>query len=298
MFDSLPPLNALRAFEAAARRLSFKNAARELHVTPGAVSQQVKLLEEHLQQRLFLRQSRGISLTEAGKTLFQPLTEALTRINDAAEKLVSQEATGLLTVSTIPSFAAKWLVPRLNRFNRQHPEIDLRLSASNNMVKFDEEDVDLGIRAGSGSYKGLFTEFLMSEEMFPVCAPALLQGEHPLHHPQDLRHHTLLHDENTANWEDWLQHHKVEGVNPLRGPILSDAAMILQLAIDGQGVAISRSVLIEDDIRAGRLVKPFALSLPQTFDYYLVCPQDNVRRPKIQAFMNWLRNEVQNIPKF
>ncbi len=288
----LPSLTALRAFEAVARNGSVKDAAAELFVTPGAVSQQVKALEGELSATLFRRESQGLRLTEQGAGLYTPLREAFATIGAAVERFREGERSGPLTVSVVPSFAAKWLVPRLGRFYEQHPTIDVRISATLQMVDFGREDVDVGIRLGMGEYPGLHSEWLLSESVFPVCSPRLLQRVHPLRQPADLAHFTLLHDEGYDDWREWLRVHGVDGVLAERGPVFNDAAMALQMAIEGQGVAMARGELVVTDLAEGRLVKPFDLPLTARHAYYVVCPPGAAERPKIAAFRAWLQDEA------
>ncbi len=286
-------LNALRAFEATARRLSFKEAARELFVTPGAVSQQVKALEEGLNVQLIRRLTRAIELTEAGHTLLAGLREPFQRISDAVESLAERDSTGPLILSVLPSFAAKWLVPRLGRFQTAHPEIDLRISATNHSVDFTREDADAAIRHGLGKYPGLRSDWLLSGELFPVCSPKLLEGPRPLKKPEDLRHHTLLHATPGNEWSLWLRAQGAEGVDAARGPHFSDDALMLEAALEGQGVAISRGPLVAGDLADGSLVRPFQLTIPEELAYYLVCPEATAGRPKIGAFRTWLLAEAE-----
>ena len=296
----LPPLNALRAFEAAARHLSFTRAAEELNVTQAAISHQVKALEERLGVRLFRRLNRALLLSEAGQGYLPPVRDALDAIAEATERLVARDGSGALTVSINPSVAAMWLVPRLMRFRAAHPEIDVRISADDRLADFARDDVDLAIRYGRGVYPGLHVVRLMTEDVFPVCSPALLGGPNPLRRPEDLRHLTLLHDdpidvasgEAMADWRMWLLAARVEGVDPVRGPAFSHSNLLLQAAIDGQGVALGRTLLVAAEIAAGRLVKPFELSLPASFAYYIVCPEATAERPKIVAFRAWLIEEA------
>lgn len=292
MVYNLPSLNGLRAFEAAARHLSFKAAAQELFVTPGAVSQQVKGLEEALGRRLFLRLSRGIQLTEAGAMLLPSLGEAFQRISDASDRITGSDIHGPLTVSVLPSFAVKWLVPRLGEFRKRHPEYDVRVSAKAHLVDFSRESVDVAIRLGAGDWAGLKSEWLMAGDLVPVCSPKLLKGRHPLKTPQDLKHHTLLHNESYREWPMWLKVNGVEGVDATRGSSFSDTGMVVQAAIEGQGVGLSRMALAEDDLRSGRLVQPFDLPVPSELAYYVVYPESRAGQPKIAAFRNWLMAEA------
>jgi LysR family glycine cleavage system transcriptional activator len=293
MSRRLPPLNGLRAFEAAARHLSFTRAADELNVTQTAISHQIRALEERLGVRLFRRLPRGLVLTEEAQIYLPPVRAAFDQIAAATARLSKEQTGGVLTVSLLPSFAARWLVPRLGRFRAAHPDIDLRISASVELVDFARDDVDVAIRRGRGDYPGLWVQRLFGESVYPVCAPALLEGPHGLKQPQDLRHHALLHDDDTSGWRLWLERAGVEGVDANRGPIFSDSGMLLQAAVDGQGVALGRSVLVSADLEAGRLVRPFAeAGMPFQFAYYVVCPHTHAERPKVVALRDWLLKEA------
>ncbi len=297
MARRLPPLNAIRAFEAAARHQSFTKAAQELFVTQAAVSHQIKALEETLGVQLFRRFNRRLVLTDAGQAYLPPLREALDGIAAATERLCTAEETGALKVSVLPSFAAKWLLPRLSRFRDRHPEIDVPVSANNALVDFSRDDVDIAIRYGYGRYPGLQVDFLMGDEIFPVCSPALRGGAHPLKDPGDLKHHTLLHDTDAVsgeseNWRGWLETAGVTGVDHTRGPGFTDSSMMLQAAIEGEGVALGRSALAGFDLEAGRLVQPFGPSLPSSFKYYVVVPPADAKRPKVRLFRDWIFEQV------
>ena len=300
MARRLPPLNALRAFEAAGRHLSFTKAAEELHVTPAAISHQVKALEDTLGVKLFRRLTRGLLLTDAGQSCLPGLGEGFDRMAAALEGLGGLEDGGVLTVSVLQSLAAKWLVPRLDRFHDAYPDIDLRVSSTIRLVDFARDDVDLAIRYGLGRWTGLQADLLRTEELFPVCSPALLEGPHPLKEPDDLRHHTLLHDESWKvvfigefpEWGTWLEAAGVRDIDPTHGPGLSPSVMVIQAAIDGQGVALGRSVLVEADLAEGRLVKPFELTIPLDYAYYVVCPENTAERPKVAAFRQWVMEEA------
>ncbi|HEX3209051.1 MAG TPA: transcriptional regulator GcvA [Geminicoccaceae bacterium] len=296
MSRRLPPLNALRAFEAAARHLSFTRAADELHVTQTAISHQIKALEERLAVRLFRRLPRGLLLTEEAQRYLPPVRDAFDQIAAATEQLGAGGSSGRLTVSVLPSFAAKWLVPRLGRFRATHPDLDLRISASSQLVDFARDDVDIAIRMGRGRYPGLRVDRLFGESMLPVCAPKLLSGAHPLRRPEDLREHVLLHDDDHTGWQLWLELSGVEGVDPTRGPIFTDSAMVVQAAAEGQGVALARRALAAGDLAAGRLVQPFEVSLPHDLAYYLVSPEATAGQPRIRAFRAWLLAEAEADP--
>lgn len=292
MSRRLPPLNALRAFEAAARHLSFTRAAEELFVTQAAISHQVKALEEHLGRKLFRRLNRALLLTDDGQAYLPSVSRAFTLINEATNNLLTKDAPGPLTVSALPSFAARWLVPRLGRFRQVRPDIDLRIDPSAELSDFAGGDVDVSIRYGRGKYPGLRADWLMTEDIFPVCSPQLVAGEHRLRDPADLEHHVLLHDDGHGDWRTWLLAASVDRVDPARGPIFTDSSMLIQAAMAGQGVALARGVLAADELAAGRLVRPFTLSLPTEYAYYLVCPKDTAEQPKIAAFRDWLLDEA------
>lgn len=297
MARRLPPLNALRAFEAAARHLSFTKAAEELHVTQAAVSHQVKQLEETLGVVLFRRLNRTILLTDAGQAYLPPLREAFDAIATATAEVTARRETGPLRVSVLPSFAAKWLLPRLPRFREAHPECDLLLSASNEVADLHREGIDAAIRFGLGPYPDLEVTPLMREHVFPVCSPRLLEGPRPLRVPEDLKHHVLLQDQvhdtpDDPGWRVWLDAAGVTGIDPARGPGYSDSALVLQAAVDGQGVALSRRSLAQDDLAAGRLIKPFGPDLVSGFSYRFVTTRAGARDPRIRAFRDWLVAQV------
>jgi LysR family glycine cleavage system transcriptional activator len=281
----------MRAFEAAARHLSFSRAADELNVTKAAISHQVKALEEDLGVPLFKRLNRALLLTEAGQTLFPSITDALGLMSAAIDRLHKRDQSGELTVSTLDSFAAIWLVPRLSRFRKAHPEIDVRISTSDDSVDFSVTDVDLAIRYGTGNWKDVHAERLMTEELYPVCAPSLLATGPPLEKPADLAHHTLLHDYGLVTWRRWLTAIGETGVDADRGPHYQHSNLVLQAAEQGDGVALARSVLAADALAKGRLVKPFDVTMPADYAYYLVCLETHLTRPKIKAFRQWMLAE-------
>jgi len=300
MTRRLPPLNALRAFEAAARHLSFKKAAEELHITPAAISQQVRGLEDHVGRPLFRRITRGLVLTEAGAAAAPLLTEGLDRLADGAARMRDVPQSRILTVSVAPSLAAKWLVPRMERFRETYPEFDVRLDATNALSSFRGDGVDVALRFGGGSYPGLHAERLIAETAFPVCSPDLLEHGPPLAVPGDLAAHTLLHiqwamDSETApNWQMWLRAAGIDTVDPSRGPRFSHDSMAVQAAIEGHGVALAVSTLVADDLAAGRLVRPFPPTINEdtAFGYHLVYPHDNATDPRVRAFHDWISAEI------
>jgi LysR family glycine cleavage system transcriptional activator len=294
----LPGLAALRVFEAAARHLSFSRAADELGVTPAAVSNQIRTLEDQMGVQLFIRTSRAVRLTGTGQILLSGVAEAFATLGRTFER-IGGEASNTLSVSTSPSFAAKWLVPRLDGFRRAHPGIDVRIDVSDNIVDLTTGEAQVGIRFGNGVYPNLRADRLFEEFVFPVCSPSLLRGPHPLRTPDDLRHHTLIHLEwqaRGATWPDWRMWLLAAGardVDASHGIHLSQYDLISQAAIAGQGVALGNTSLVGDDLAAGRLVKPFDLSLkaPAVFAYYLVAPLAIADRPLVAAFRAWVLDE-------
>ena len=288
----MPALNALKAFEAAARHESFTRAAEELFVTQGAVSHQVKALEAELGLKLFSRERQRLVITEAGRAYLLVVREAFDRIADGTERLLQRQRGGALAVSTSPNFAAKWLVHRLGRFAEANPDIDLTINASRQHVDFAREDIDVAIRHGDAGTSGLHVRRLCAEEIFPVCSPKLLSGGKPLRHPADLARLTLLHVTNRKGWSDWLEFADVKGVDPSRGPVLNEASMAIDAALDGQGVVLARTALAAWDLIGGRLVRPFTISMPAPFAYWIVCPKVNAKLPKIVAFTDWLLTQA------
>ncbi len=287
----LPPLKALRTFEAAARHLSFTRAAEELHVTQAAVSHQIKALEEHLGVKLFRRLNRSLVLTEPAQHYLPSVRRAFDVLLEATDRLLASRERATLTVSVLPSFAARWLVPRLGRLLREHDDIDIRVAPSDALVDFERDGVDVGIRYGLGRYPGLRADRLLTENIFPVCSPSLLRGPQPLREPTDLRRHVLLHTDD-ADWRTWLLAAAVEDVDPTRGPFFTDSSMLLQAAAAGHGVALARGVLAQDELAAGRLVRPFTLSLPTEYAYYVVSPASRADEPAIVTFREWLLEEA------
>lgn len=292
MVRRLPPLNALKAFEAAARHESFTKAAQELHVTQGAVSHQVKSLEAELGFRLFDRERQRLRITDAGRSYLEVVRDAFDRIASGTERLLQRQNAGALTVTTSPNFASKWLVHRLGRFAEAHPEIDLRVSASLHHVDFVREDIDVAIRHGDGRWPGLHVTRLFVEELFPVCSPTLLQGRKALRTPADLKDHTLLHLDRRDDWGKWLAAAKATGADLTRGPVFNQASMAIDAAIDGQGVALARTALAAWDLMAGRLLRPFRLALAVPYAYWFVCPKVNAELPKVSSFRGWLLAEA------
>ncbi|MEM6682412.1 MAG: transcriptional regulator GcvA [Pseudomonadota bacterium] len=298
MKRALLPLNALRVFDAAARHLSFKVAADELAVTPAAVSQQIRSLEDYLGVVLFKRQARSLTLTEEARRSLPALRAGFERFEEAVTTLQAAQASDILTVSVSPSFASKWLLPRIDGFYADRPSMEVRIQASDDLVNFAEENVDLALRYGSGHYEGLRSEKLMDEHILPVCAPTLAAGEEPINTPQDLVHHTLIHDTSydadpaTPSWPMWLKAAGAGDVVARRSLHFDLETLALDAAIAGKGVALARRVLAEPDLRSGRLVAPFEGQIAVSFGYYIVAPEPQWRQRKIADFTQWLRDEV------
>lgn len=294
----LPPLNGIRAFEAAARHESFTRAAEELYVTPAAISQQVKALEGWLDVELFQRRPRGLSLTVAGKRYQARLTDILDRLAEATEAVKSTGRTTVLTVSTTPGFAAMFLTPRLWNFTNAHPDMDIRVSVSSKPADLVRDGVDVAIRYGRGADPGLMAELLVKDSVTPVCSPQLLEGPRPLREPSDLRHHVLLHNDSPVvagyrvDWDDWLQAAGVQGIPSHRGLHFDEPNLVTQEAIAGRGVALGHLALIGEQLRAGRLVQPFELVLAGRSDYYIVYQLGADEQPKVKAFVDWLHAQV------
>lgn len=292
MANRLPPINALRAFEASARQLSFTRAAEELFVTQAAISHQIKALEDNLGIKLFMRKNRALLLTEEGQSYYLDIKDIFNALHDATERLLARGEKGAITVSMQPSFAIQWLVPRLNTFNLLHPDIDVRIKAVDQPENSLTEDVDLAIYYGRGRWRGIHAEQLHTEYLIPVCSPLLLSGKKPLNEIADLAQHTLLHDTSRRDWKRWFKHVDVRGGNVNHGPIFSHSAMVLQAAIHGQGVALAHSVLAKPDIDSGRLVCPFKEVLVSKNSYYIVCREQQLEIGKITAFREWVLQTV------
>jgi len=296
MARPLPPLNPLRAFEVAARHSSFTKAADELFVTPSAVSHQVKTLEEHLGMALFIREAKALTLTAAGRAYLPAVQEAFRVLTDATRQL-SAELAQVLRVDIPPTFAVKWLIPRLDRFVKAHPEIDIRVSTNSSPPDFARDTYDVAIRFGSGYYPDLHSEMCLAVNVFPVCSPGLLQCEHPLREPADLKHQTLLHDASTysngsnPHWSAWLKHAGALDVDASRGLSFTPSHLVIDAAIDGLGVALAKDSWVEQDLRAGRLVRPFGVALPVESAYYMVFPKHRAGDVRIATFVDWVRSE-------
>jgi LysR family glycine cleavage system transcriptional activator len=303
-----PPLNALRAFEAAARHLSFKKAAQELHVTPGAVSHQVKLLEEHLGVVLFRRLTRALELTTEAYAMLPKVREGLDALHVAVARVKAREDVRSLTVVAPPNFATRWLMPRLSRFTEAHPELELHVASRQAMVdtmadaslmvpEVDNDAPVAMVRFGTGHYPGARVAPVFNAVYVPVCSPRLMKGPHALKTPQDLRHHTLIHDASVVeegarpSWNDWLQSVGVTDIDATRGPHFGDASLALDAAIEGMGVTLAMKPLLCTDLEAKRLVIPFDITAPTSYSYYLVRPEASVENHALTVFSDWLLAE-------
>jgi LysR family transcriptional regulator, glycine cleavage system transcriptional activator len=298
----LPPLSSLRAFEVVARHGTFRAAAEELHVTPAAVIQQVKALESFVGRKLLRRHGRGYGLTADGAAGLEALRNGFDQLAAAVDAM-SSGGHRILTVSAVPSLSAEWLVPRLHRFSEQHPDIDVLLHPTVELVDLEHSRVDLGVRYGSGSYPGIVSERLFDDEIFPVYSPKMLNGRRALKNPGELRTCPLIHTDWTPQaghwpgWSDWLRAAGVTGVNVNKGLRFSDGALAIQAAVSGQGVALGSRALALDHLAAGRLVRPFELSLVTDFAYYISSAKKRAEEPDLAAFRRWVIAEAQREPR-
>lgn len=292
MTRKLPPLNALPAFEAAARHLNFSRAAEELNVTHGAISRAIKNLEDQLGVLLFERATRSVRLTSVGEPYARAVRAALDQLATATASATARHSGTTLNVSTSDGFAGKWLVPRLYRFHRAHGDIDVRVSTTGRLTNFLGDGIDIAIRYGAGNYPGLTSEFLTGEEVFPVCSPRLMEGAWPLLTPADLRHHTLIHDGFPIRWAEWLASAGVEGVDPTSGITFDSATFAVESAVQGEGVVLGRTMLVSADLAAGRLVRPFGHALKSVSSFYVVYLPDALRQRKVRTFRDWLFAEM------
>ncbi|MGL1959333.1 MAG: transcriptional regulator GcvA [Colwellia sp.] len=293
----LPPLNALKAFEASARQLSFTRAAEELFVTQAAVSHQIKSLEDYLGIKLFVRKNRSLLLSDEGQSYYLDIKDIFNAINEATEKLLARGAKGSITVSTQASFAIQWLVPRLTHFNALYPDIDVRIKAVDLNENSLTGDVDVAIYYGRGRWNNIHADKLHTEYLIPVCSPLFLEkistnGQQPILTPSDLIQHTLIHDTSRKDWKRWFKQVGVTGANINHGPIFSHSAMVVQAALYGQGVALAYSVLVKPDIDSGRLVCPFNDVLVSKNSYFIVCRENQKELGKIAVFREWMLDMV------
>lgn len=284
----LPPLNALRAFEATARHLSVKNAADELCVTPGAVSQLLKTLELHLGVALFRRVNRGVFLTDAGQNYLPAIRNAFRQISEATRRVATTADTGILTVSVTPFFASAWLVPRLKDFQSAHPEIDLQVLSGKGLVDFSRDGVDAAVRHGLGRYPGLVSEHLFAVEMVPVAAPALVERFSLPASAAELTRWPHVHDAARKEWHLWFQAQGIDDIGPPHGPAFDDSGVMLHAVLAGQGAGLVPAAMAALDLAEGRLVRLANVALPEAYAYYLIYPEANGERPKVAAFRRWI----------
>jgi LysR family transcriptional regulator, glycine cleavage system transcriptional activator len=299
MSTAYPPLNALRAFEAAARRLSFTKAAEDLDVTPGAISQQIKILEDFVGQPLFRRLGRAVELTDSARIAMPLLRDAFERVDDAVRQMRLPLRRERVSVSAAPSFASKWLVPRMDKFQAANPAVQVWVAADMNLVDFAYADVDVAIRYGPGFYEGVVSEKLMTEEVLPVCSPALLADGKPLRTPQDLVGHTLLHDTGTdidpscPDWSMWLAARGITGADTNQGLRFNQSAMVIDAAASGRGIALAKRAIAAADLQSGRLIAPFAGEGDKVgFAYWIVRPKGRTMTPALKSFLDWLKEEA------
>ena len=293
MTDSLPPLTALRAFEATARHLSVRRAAEQLNVTPSAISHQLRTLEDALQVRLFRRMNRRLVLTEAGQVLLPDLRDGFERLAAAVAALQRHRRRGVLTVSMLSTFAVRWFIPRLSRFRKAHADIEVHVSTTLDVADFERDGIDAAIRYGLGAWPGLQSDRLIGEEIVPVCAPGFPAEGPPLQTPHDLARHTLLLSEaRPDDWAIWLESVDAPTPDPAHSIVFDLTHFALDAAVGGAGVAIVARALVEDDLASGRLVIPFDRPYRREAGYYLVCPMARAEEPKIAALRDWLLQEV------
>lgn len=293
----LPPLTALRAFEAAARRLSISRAADELLVTPAAISHHIRALEGWLGVRLFHRVNGALRLTPTGEVYFKGISVGLDRLWEATENLEVRDPRQTVTLVVPPSFAGMWLVPRLHRFLARVPNMQIRVTSAGQPIDFSQHQMDMGIRYGWEVGPEHQRWPLLRYELLPVCAPSLLEGQHPLREPADLRHHRLIHDEglrihDRVDWRTWLDIAGVDGIDPNRGVRFSSPQDAYQFARNGHGVALAKTALVKADLDAGVLVAPFSLRLPSDFTYDMICPNALATSERVLVLREWLEDEA------
>ncbi|UXI67442.1 transcriptional regulator GcvA [Tahibacter amnicola] len=289
----LPSLRTLRVFECAARHLNWSRAAAELHLTHGAISVQIKALEEDLDTKLFVRDGRRTALTEAGQQLAIGVREALDQLALTVSRVRERSAGHVLTLSVLPSFAAAWLVGRLGGFLARHADIELNLQSSTGLADFRNDGVDVAIRWGNGAWPDLHCDKLLDDELFPVLSPNLATP--PLEHPVQLLDLPLVRVKQQARLNDWVRWFAAAGVTvmePRRGPVFDDTELALRAAAQGHGVVLGRSSLVAARLASGELIAPFALRIPSFYAYYLVCPQTHLDKPSVRKFRAWLIEEL------
>jgi len=286
----LPAMQALRAFEATARTGSLTRAAEQLNLTHGAISHQVKALEEELGVSLLERAGRGVRLTDEGERFAARVRAALAELGEAVRELTDRRNPRQLRITVLPSFAARWLLPRIGRFMAAHREIDVDVRASNVLADFKHDDLDVGIRHGTGDWSGLVVEKLMDDAYFPVCSPRIAGGVPK--RPVDLARYTLLRSEGEP-WQPWFRAAGLDWEEPSRGPAFSDSSHTLHAAVEGQGIALARISLLGNDLATGALVRPFAIEIPSAKSHYLVYPQRLAEVQKVVLFREWLLAELE-----
>lgn len=292
MSARLPPLNALKAFEATGRHLSVKRAAEELSVTPGAVSQMIRTLERHLGLALFVRVTRGLHLTPAGRDYLPPVRNALRQIAEATRRVVGARDAGLLAVSATPFFAASWLIPRMAGFHARHPDIDLRIVTSHALVDFERDAVDVAVRHGLGRYPGLRSDRVVSVEMVAVAAPSAVARHGRPATAAALLAWPKVHDAERQGWSLWYQAHGIDDGAPARGPSFDDSGLLLKAILAGQGAGLLPAAMIEGELARGQLVRLHDAARLEAFAYYLVCPEPDQHLPKVAAFRDWMLAEA------
>jgi LysR family transcriptional regulator, glycine cleavage system transcriptional activator len=300
MLELFPGLRSLRAFDAAARHLSFTRAAADMRVTPAAISHQIKELEDQIGVSLFTRTSRTMRLTREGEILQSAATQSLEALTHALHSIRKLKSPTQLRISASPSIGAKWLVPRLDRFLAAMPGADVRVDVSAALLDFERDDIDVALRFGEGNYPGLRSDLLFQDYVFPVCSPRIITKEKPLSTPRDLLKHQLIHLDWEAqglpwpNWRMWMQASGIKDFDDTRGLHFSQTSLAVQAAINGQGVALGDSNLVADDLAAGRLIKPFELSLraPPQYAYYVISPLETADAPMVKAFREWCLREA------
>ncbi|MES2069912.1 MAG: transcriptional regulator GcvA [Pseudomonadota bacterium] len=289
-FRRLPNLAALRAFEAAARHQNFSRASEEIHVTHGAISHQVRALEEELGVQLFTRHGKRIAITADGEQFAEAIRAALQSIASAADLLQSRNKQKRLSVTALPSFAARWLSPRLGRFIEAYPDLEVSLESSNNLIDFSRESVDIGIRFGSGQYPGLDSEHLLDDTYYPVASPHFNEGKLP-RTPQELVQANLLRCDQEP-WEPWFRAAGLDTPEPTGGLVFQDASMLVRAAVEGHGIALGRHSIVQTDLKTGDLVRLLDISVPCPNSYYLVYRPNCLQKPQVKAFRSWLLEEL------
>jgi len=288
--QQLPPLRSLQVFEVAARCQSFTAAAEELFITQSAVSRQVQELEQRLNLRLFVRSGPHLKVTATGKVLAERIGQAMESLREAVQMARPMHGNRYINLSMMPSLATKWFAPRLGQFIESHPDVDLRIAATQELVvDFDAEEIDAAIRYGTGKWTNLDSQLLAEETMTPVCSPAYAK-QLGINEPADLLNATLLPTATKENWDTWFYAAGIEQDIKPRGPYIGDAAAMLQAVIDEQGVALGRSVLMADDLRSGRIIAPFQLHLKSSYSYWFVTPKHREASPSLIAVRDWLVN--------